>query len=137
MPHFSVLQLALLAVVGIVVGALNAIAGAGSLITFPALIALGLNPLVANVTNCFGVTAGNISATIAFRRKLRHQWPVIRSMLLPAAIGSVVGGIILLALPSSVFNFIAPLLVAIGAVLTLLQLWLVKQRRCEPGAINA
>lgn len=127
MPHFSVFQLALLAVVGIVVGALNAIAGAGSLITFPVLIAFGLSPLVANVSNCIGVTAGNISATIAFRRELSHQWPAIHRMLWSAAIGSIVGGIILLALPSSVFDFIAPLLVAIGAVLTLLQPWLVKR----------
>lgn len=127
MAHFSVLQLALLAVVGIVVGALNAIAGAGSLITFPVLIAFGLDPLVANVSNCIGVTAGNISATAAFRRELNGQWPAIRSMLLPAAAGSVVGAIILLALPSSVFNFIAPLLVALGSVLTLLQPWLVKR----------
>jgi uncharacterized protein len=131
MPHFSIFQLALLAVVGIVVGALNAIAGAGSLITFPVLIAFGLSPLVANVTNCIGVTAGNLSATLAFRRELRHQWPSIRRMLLPAAAGSIVGAVILLVLPSSVFNVIAPLLVAIGAVLTLLQPWLVKRIRAR------
>jgi uncharacterized protein len=127
MTHLSVLQLVLLAVVGIVVGALNAIAGAGSLITFPVLIAFGLNPFVANVSNCIGVTGGNISATIAFRRELKGQWPAIRSMLLPAAAGSVAGAIVLVALPSTLFNFIAPLLVAIGSVLALAQPWLVKR----------
>jgi len=127
MHPLSLLQLALLAVIGVAVGAINAIAGAGSLITFPALIAFGLTPLVANVTNCVGVTAGNVSATIAFRGELRGQWPTVRSMLLATALGSLAGGILLLTLPSKVFDVIAPLLVAVGSVLTLLRPWLLKR----------
>lgn len=127
MPHVSVLQLALLALVGVLVGAINAVAGAGSLITFPTLIAFGLTPLNANITNCVGVAAGNVSAAIGFRDELRGQWPTLRGMLLVTALGSVAGAIILLTLPSKVFDFVAPLLVAIGSALTLLQPWLLKR----------
>lgn len=133
MPHLTVLQLVLLAVIGVAVGAINAIAGAGSLITFPALIAFGLHPLAANVTNCVGVTAGNISATVAFRRELRGQWPAVRRMLPATALGSLAGGIILLTLPSKSFDFVAPLLVAIGSLLTLLQPWLAKRIKARRG----
>jgi uncharacterized membrane protein YfcA len=134
MPHLTTLQLALLAVIGVVVGAINAIAGAGSLITFPVLIALGLNPLAANVSNCIGVTAGNVAATVAFRGELRGQWSALRGMLLATALGSVAGGIVLLTLPSRMFDFIAPLLVALGSLLTLLQPWLVKRIRTRGHA---
>ncbi|GAB2592165.1 sulfite exporter TauE/SafE family protein [Dyella jejuensis] len=133
----SIGQLVLLAAIGVVVGIINAIAGAGSLITFPALIAFGLNPLVANVTNCVGVTAGNFSATAAFRHELRGQWPALRRMLLATALGSLAGGILLLTLPSKIFNFIAPLLVAIGSVMTLLQPWLVKRIQARRAQANA
>jgi uncharacterized membrane protein YfcA len=134
MPHLSLLELVLLAIVGVAVGAINAIAGAGSLITFPVLIAFGLNPLAANVTNCIGVVAGNVSAGFAFRKELRGQWPMIRRMLLATVIGSLLGGIILLALPSKVFNFVAPLLVAIGSLLTLAQPWLARRARDKHAA---
>jgi uncharacterized membrane protein YfcA len=94
MPHLSPLELVLLAIVGVAVVAINAIAGAGSLITFPVLIAFGLNPLAANVTNCIGVVAGNVSAAFVFRKELRGQWPMIRRMLL-----TTVGSLLTLAKP--------------------------------------
>lgn len=114
---------------GVAVGAINAIAGAGSLITFPALIAFGFNPLAANVTNCVGVVAGNVSATVAFRRELRAQAPAVWRMLVATSLGSIAGGIILLKLPSRSFDVIAPVLVAIGAALTLFQPWLAQRIR--------
>lgn len=133
MPHLSLLQLVWLGVIGVAVGAINAIAGAGSLITFPALIAFGFNPLAANVTNCVGVVAGNVSATVAFREELRGQWSTVGRMVLSTAVGSVAGGLLLLALPSRSFDVLAPVLVAIGSILTLLQPGLVRRIQGRRG----
>ena len=64
------LDLAAVAAAGVAAGAVNTIAGAGSLLTFPVLIAVGLPPLSANVTNDIGVIPGNASGAVGFRHEL-------------------------------------------------------------------
>ena len=108
---------------------LNAVAGAGALLTFPLMIALGLSPLAANVTNCVGVVPGSVSAVIGFRKELRGQGPTLRKLVPPAAIGSVVGAVLLFVLPGRVFDYAAPGLLALGAVLVLTQPLLAKRLR--------
>jgi uncharacterized membrane protein YfcA len=70
-------DLLLVAAVGLAAGAINGIAGAGALLTFPVFLALGLTPLQANVCNSIGVVPGNIGASISFRRELRTQKPLL------------------------------------------------------------
>jgi uncharacterized membrane protein YfcA len=98
---------------------INAIAGAGALLTFPVLISLG--PLQANVSNSIAVVPGNISSSFGFRQELRTQKPLLRRLVLPAALGSLIGGALLFVLPERVFTIIVPGLLGVGAVLVLLQ----------------
>ena len=123
------LALGLVAATGLIVGMLNAVAGAGAILTFPLMVGLGLSPLAANVTNCVGVVPGSIAATIRLRKDLRGQWPTLRKVMPPAAIGSVLGVILLFTLPSKVFDYAAPGLLALGAVLVLTQPLLAKKLR--------
>jgi uncharacterized membrane protein YfcA len=129
-PHgVTPLALGLVAVVGLVVGMLNAVAGAGALLTFPLMVGLGLSPLVANVTNCVGVVPGSVSAVIGFRKELKGQGRTLRTLVPPAAVGSVLGAVLLFTLPSKVFDYAAPGLLAVGAVLVLTQPLLAKRLR--------
>jgi uncharacterized membrane protein YfcA len=106
---------------GLAAGTVNVIVGSGSLITFPTLLALGYSPVLANVSNTVGLVPGSVSATVAYRRELRGQ----RSRLLtlgPASLtGAVVGGVLLLALPHSVFKAAVPVLIAAASVLMAIQ----------------
>src|SRR5215470_14696474 len=85
-------------------GAVNAIVGSGSLLTFPTLLAVGFAPVTANVSNTVGLCFGNFSAVWGYRAELVGQER--RAGLLAAAtgLGAIAGGVLLLALPSSVFD---------------------------------
>jgi uncharacterized protein len=123
----SALRLLLLAGVGLVTGAVNTVAGGGSLLSFPALLALGYPPLVANVTNTIGVFPSSAGGSVGYRRELAGQ---ARNWMLLAAIctlGSLAGGWLLLVLPESTFEAAVPLLIAAAALLTLAQPWLAKR----------
>ncbi len=115
------LDLVALACAGVAAGAVNTIAGAGSLLTFPLLIALGLPPLAANVTNDIGVIPGNISGAIGFRPELRGQRPRLRSLVPVAAVGSLVGAIALLGFPARTFELVAPVLLLVASGVTAAQ----------------
>ncbi|MFR9800973.1 sulfite exporter TauE/SafE family protein [Pseudonocardia sp. RS010] len=110
-------QLVFLLVAGLVAGAVNAIAGGGSLLVFPALLAVGLNPLAANVTNSVAQWPGYGGIVIGNRRELREQRRRIVLTSIVTATGSVVGCILLLTLPGSVFDAVVPVLVIVASVL--------------------
>jgi uncharacterized protein len=122
-------ELLVVAAVGLVAGVVNAIAGAGALLTFPVFLAMGMTPLQANVANCIGVVPGNIASTVTFRRELATQKPLLRRLILPAAVGSLIGGLILFALPERVFTYLVPILLGLGAVLVLVQPLVAKRLR--------
>lgn len=88
-------QLALIALAGFGTGAVNALAGGGSLISFPVLLAMGVPPLAANVTNTIGLCPGYLGATHAQRQDLRGQGARLL-VLLPVAVACSVGGALLL-----------------------------------------
>jgi uncharacterized membrane protein YfcA len=106
---------------GFVAGAVNTIVGSGSLITFPTLLALGLPPVVANVTNTVGLVPGSLSGAIGYRRELRGQLARVVRLGLAGVAGGLLGGVLLLAFPSSVFEKVIPFLVLTAVVLTLLR----------------
>ncbi|MFI9380608.1 sulfite exporter TauE/SafE family protein [Kutzneria sp. NPDC052558] len=130
------LALGLVAATGLIVGMLNAVAGAGAILTFPLMIGLGLSPLAANVTNCVGVVPGSVAATIRLRKDLRGQAATLRKVVPPVAIGSVLGVILLFILPGKVFDYAAPVLLAVGAVLVLTQPLLAKKLRTVSARRN-
>ena len=105
-------------------GAVNAVVGSGSLITFPTLLAFGFPPVVANVSNNIGLVPGNVSGAVGYRRELSGQRPRLIRLGVLAAAGSVAGAAALLSLPSSSFKLIVPALILIACVLVLIQPWL-------------
>lgn len=111
----------LLALAGLAAGFVNAIAGGGSLLSFPALMAAGLPPLVANVTNTVALCSGYLGASLAQRRQLRGQGRRLAVLLPIAAIGGLLGGLLLLASDPRLFARMVPWLILSGALLLALQ----------------
>lgn len=108
----------LLVVAGVAAGGVNAIAGGGSLITFPSLIAAGLPSVDANVTNSVSVFPGYVSSVAGSRVDLAGQGGRVRAVLPAAVVGSVAGCVLLLVTPGRVFEVLVPFLV-LGAAATL------------------
>ncbi|MGH3371356.1 MAG: sulfite exporter TauE/SafE family protein, partial [Nocardioidaceae bacterium] len=91
------------------------------LITFPTLLAIGVPPVTANVSNTIGLVPGSISGAVGYRRELRGQRDRLARLGGASLVGGVTGGILLLALPEAAFDTIVPVLILLGCVLVLLQ----------------
>ena len=122
---------------GVAAGAINTVVGSGTLITFPTLLAFGVPPVTANVSNTVGLVPGSLSGVVGYRRELRGQ----RSRLLrlggASLLGGLTGGVLLLALPEAAFDAIVPVLILLGCALVLLQpriaRWLLARARARGG----
>lgn len=114
----DVSAIVLLLAAGLAAGAVNALAGGGSLITFPALLAIGLPPIPANVTNSVSVCPGYLSSVAGSRRELSGQRRRALHLLPTTAVGTAVGCLLLLNTPAAAFTKVVPFLV-IGAALML------------------
>lgn len=117
----SGLDALLIAVAGFLAGGVNAIAGGGSLISFPALVAIGLPTLDANVTNTIAVWPGYLGSAAAYRMELADQGARLRSLALVSVLGAAAGSAVLLIAPDAVFDAVVPFLVLFGSVLLALQ----------------
>lgn len=117
----SPLEAAAVLVAAVGAGALNAVVGAGTLITFPTLLALGFPPVVANVSNTIGLVPGGIAGAYGFRSTLVGRGPLVRRLVLASAIGGVTGAALLLALPPGAFELVVPTLLLASGVLAALQ----------------
>jgi uncharacterized protein len=108
-----------LAVLGAAVaaGAVNAIVGSGSLITFPVLLAVGLPAVTANVSNTIGLVTGNCSAVWGYRRELSGQSRRVLLLGAGTAAGAAGGAALLLVLPAQVFKAVVPVLILVACVL--------------------
>jgi uncharacterized protein len=107
----------LLFVVGIVVGGMNAIAGGGMLIGFPALLAAGMSPLAANVTGNIIILPGQLTSAFGYRKYLRKLSPRYALLLIPCLIGSFVGATVLRHTSSTRFQEIVPGLILFAVLL--------------------
>ncbi len=129
----------LIIAVGVVAGTVNAIVGAGSLLTFPTLLFLGYPPLVANVSNTIGLVPGTISGAVGYRRELVGQRARAIPLLVAAGLGGITGAGLLLVLPAAAFARIVPVLILIACVLVAIQprvsTW-VLERRARRGAVH-
>lgn len=106
---------------GMAAGAVNTIVGAGSLITFPLLLAVGYPAVVANVSNTVGLIPGSVSGAFGYRRELAGQRARLVRLCAAGGLGGLSGGLILLAMPDAVFEGVVPFLIALACVLVLLQ----------------
>jgi len=117
----SALQIVTILGAGLIAGMVNTIVGSGSLLTFPALLAAGYSPVVANVSNSVGLVLGNVSGVVGYRRELAGQERRATELAIPAALGSLLGAALLIGLPESVFHRVVPALVLLAVVLVIVQ----------------
>nr|WP_307787041.1 sulfite exporter TauE/SafE family protein [Mycolicibacterium mengxianglii] len=112
----SVAHMILIALAGVGAGAINAVVGSGTLITFPTLVALGFPPVTSTMSNAVGLVAGGVSGTWGYRRELRGQGHRLRWQVPASLLGAGVGAWLLLHLPEKVFTQVVPVLL-VGALL--------------------
>lgn len=106
---------------GIAAGAINAVVGSGTLITFPVLIGLGYPPLVANMSNTVGLLPGSVSGTAGYRRELAGQSARVWRLGAAASFGAAIGAALLLTLPESGFDAVVPAFIVMALVLVIAQ----------------
>ncbi|HEY3008071.1 MAG TPA: sulfite exporter TauE/SafE family protein [Micromonosporaceae bacterium] len=111
-------EAALLLAAGLAAGTVNAVAGGGSLITFPTLVAVGMAPVPANVTNSIAVCPGYLASVVGSRADLEGQHHRVRLVAPTAIVGSAAGCALLLLTPARAFELVVPFLV-LGATATL------------------
>ncbi|MFD1506936.1 sulfite exporter TauE/SafE family protein [Georgenia yuyongxinii] len=127
----------LLLVAGTAAGTINTVVGSGSLVTFPALLAVGLPPVLANVTNNIGVLPGNISGAIGYRRELRGNYRVASRLAIASMIGGVLGALLLLVLPEEIFAWVVPVLIVLACVLIVVGPRLKQRLAARRAAVGA
>jgi uncharacterized membrane protein YfcA len=122
----TVLQGIALAATGLAAGTASAMAGGASIISFPVLLAMGVPPLAANVTNTVGLTPIAIGAALGSAPELRGQRRRLAALTPAALIGALGGTALLLSTPGDTFGAIVPALIAGSCLLMLAQPWLVR-----------
>ena len=108
-------------VAGMAAGTINVVVGSGTLITFPTLLAFGVPPVTANVSNTIGLVPGVASGLVGYRRELRGQRARAVRLGSASVVGGLVGAGLLLSLPAGAFSAIVPALIVVGLVLVVLQ----------------
>ncbi|MBK9776915.1 MAG: sulfite exporter TauE/SafE family protein [bacterium] len=128
---YSAPDLLMATLAAVAAGAINALAGGGTLLTFPALVALGVPPVAANVTNTIALCPGYVGGTLAQRADLRGQRARLWRLVPAAAAGGVLGGWILLATGEKVFRGLIPWLILAASLLLAVQgpvrAWLIRR----------
>lgn len=119
-------QIALLTAASVGAGVVNAIAGGGTLLTFPALLAMGVSPVTANATNTLALWPGQLSGAYAYRTHLGEERRMAILLALPSALGGIAGSALVLALPEKSFAAAVPWLIFFACALLAFQ-GLVKQ----------
>lgn len=115
------MDIAIITVAGILAGFANAVAGGGTLISFPALLAIGVPAVSANVTSSVGLTSGYLGGSVGYRRELRGQKGRAVRLGVTSLIGGITGALVLLVTPSDSFRALVPYLVLLSCALLLLQ----------------
>ncbi|EON30359.1 MULTISPECIES: sulfite exporter TauE/SafE family protein [Gordonia] len=128
-------ELVAVLVAGVGAGAINALVGSGTLITFPTLVAFGVPPVTATMSNAIGLVAGGVSGTWGYRRELEGQWPRLRWQIPASFVGAIVGCWLLLHLPETVFETVVPVLLVAALILVVAQPYIQKWvgRRSSTG----
>ena len=121
MPSSNFIHFAVAFAAAFIAGGINSVAGGGTLISFPTLVALGMPALNANATNTVGIWPGSLGSIWAFRRELARVQRRFWWLLIPAMLGGLIGAILLRCTPSNVFDSIIPWLVLFATVLFIVQ----------------
>lgn len=114
----------LLAGAGVLAGAVNALAGGGTLISFPALLAVGYPPLTATVTSTVSLWPGYLGGAVGYRKELSGQGRLTTRLIGAAVLGAALGAMLLLSTSAGVFESLVPVLIGLASLLLLVQPWL-------------
>jgi len=109
---------ALIAIAGFVAGAINSIAGGGTLLSFPALMWVGRSAVIANATNTVAIWPGSLAGVFGFRHDLKRVRPWLFWLMIPSLAGGIAGAVLLLHTREKTFSRIVPFLI-LGATLLL------------------
>jgi uncharacterized membrane protein YfcA len=126
----------LISLAGLLAGGVNAVAGGGTLISFPALLAVGVPPVAANITSSVGLVSGYLGSAVGYRRELSDQRGRMRSLAIVAMLGGAVGAVVLLVTPADSFRMIVPYLVMLACLLLAGQPRLARWVARRPGGSN-
>lgn len=116
----TLVRSALLVLAGVGGGLTGSVAGLASLVSYPALLAAGLPPVTANITNTVALVASSVGSTLGSRPELTGQGPRLRRLLPAGAVGGLLGAVLLLGTSSGVFERVVPWLIAAGSLAILL-----------------
>ncbi len=117
----TIVDAAILAASAFAAGLVNAVAGGGTLITFPALIATGVPPVAANATNTVALFPGQMASSFAYRSHIAEERERALMLAVPSVIGGILGAVLLLELPESTFKIAVPWLIVFACVVLALQ----------------
>ncbi len=101
-------------------GFVNAVAGGGTLLTFPALLYAGMSSITANATSTTAIVPGSVMSSWAYRRHLVEKRTRVWTLALPSLLGGVGGAVLLFHTPEKVFRFVVPYLILLACGLLLL-----------------
>jgi hypothetical protein len=121
MIHLDALSIAEMAAVALIGAAINALAGGGTLLSFPVLLALGYPALVANVSNTIGLLPGYAGGSLSYRRELAGQGRRVIVLGVAGAVGALIGAFLLTRTSSSAFRSVVPWLILFACVLLAVQ----------------
>ena len=134
-PHLAASQLAVVCALAVLAGMANAIAGGGMLLVFPALVGLGVPPIIANATSTVALWPGAITSMWGYRRELTGARAWAYRFAIPSIIGGVAGALLLLATPEQRFKALVPWLVLAATLIFAAQKPLVRWLAKEGGII--
>ena len=112
----SPVEAVLIALAGVAAGTINTVVGSGTLITFPTLLAFGVPPVTANVSNSIGLVPGSVTGAVGYRRELRGQRSRLLHLASASGLGGLLGGALLLWQPGA-FEIVVPALILLGLLL--------------------
>jgi uncharacterized protein len=102
-------------------GAINSVAGGGTLVSFPALIWLGLDSVTANATSTVAIWPGTVGSVWGYRRELRAAEPRFRVLIVPSLVGGIMGALLLRWTPPAFFDRLVPFLILFATLLFMAQ----------------
>ena len=117
----SAWEIVAILVAGMAAGTINTVVGSGTLITFPTLLAFGIPPVTANVSNNLGLVPGSVAGAWGYRRELAGQRSRVLRLVSASVIGALTGAVLLLTLPPGAFEAIVPALILLGVLLVIFQ----------------
>jgi uncharacterized membrane protein YfcA len=115
-------------------GALNAIAGGGSLISFPSLVAFGVLTVPANATNTAALWPGSIGSVFGFWNEVRQQRRLVLLLLVPSLLGGLLGAFVLVNTPEAIFRRVVPFLVLFATLLFAARDWFARIGKPSPAS---